>query len=160
MSRKLIQISPGSKKPFSLPLPPNMLYFLGWISGGIRMKHPTDLVGMGDVCHLPVLWEFIKPLLYQLKIIMNILFLVHTVFVCVYFFLSLLLPTRLRASTVGNSMLVWYILVCFCILSSNKIFHILKWTVTIIFFSDGQGYRISLNKQPLKTMLIKVVQIY
>lgn len=72
------------------------------------MKHPmtTDLVRMGDVCHLPILWEFIKSLLYQLKIIMHILFLVHTVFVCVSFFLSPLLPTRLRASTVGNSMLV------------------------------------------------------
>jgi len=51
------------------------------------MKYPmtTDLVGMDDVCYFPVLWEFSKPPLYQLKIIMHILFLVHMVFICVSF---------------------------------------------------------------------------
>lgn len=70
------------------------------------MKHPmaTDLVGMGNACYFPVLWEFISPLLYHLNIIMHIIFLVHMVFVCLF---SVCPPSHQpRNVTVGNYTLV------------------------------------------------------
>lgn len=76
----------------------------GFQEEGVRMKHPmtTDLVRMGDVCYFPILWELVKPLLYQLKIIMRILFLVHMVFVCVSFSCLSFFPPDWWAGTVGN----------------------------------------------------------
>lgn len=93
-SWKRLQISQGSSKHFLFFHPLCFVSLGGFQGGRVRMKHPmtTDLVRMADVCYFPVLWELGKPHLYQLKIIMHILFLVHMVFVCVSFSCLFFLP--------------------------------------------------------------------